>query len=67
MATPNMAPHCRWARISPAMVFGSLSGIIMVERAKVYGFTISFSEFSRAGAVVTVLTMAMAAVWLLVV
>jgi Na+/H+ antiporter NhaD/arsenite permease-like protein len=52
---------------SNLLVFGSLAGIIMVERAKDYGFTISFGEFSRAGAVVTVLTMAMAAVWLLVV
>jgi len=52
---------------SNLLVFGSLAGIIMVERAKDYGFTISFGEFSRAGVVVTVLTMAMAAVWLLVV
>jgi Na+/H+ antiporter NhaD/arsenite permease-like protein len=50
---------------SNLVVFGSLAGIIMVERAKAYGFTISFGEFTRAGAIVTVLTMVMAAVWLL--
>ncbi|WP_127752985.1 SLC13 family permease [Devosia sp. 1566] len=52
---------------SNLVVFGSLAGIIMVERAKDYGFTISFAEFSKAGAIVTVLTMAMAAAWLLIV
>ena len=50
---------------SNLVVFGSLAGIIMVERAKDYGFTISFWEFTRSGAVVTLLTMVMAAAWLL--
>ena len=50
---------------SNLVVFGSLAGIIMVEKAKDYGLKISFREFSTAGAIVTFLTMAMAIVWLL--
>lgn len=50
---------------SNLVVFGSLAGIIMVERAKDYGFNISFGEFSKAGAIITVLTMVLAAVWLM--
>ncbi len=52
---------------SNLVVFGSLAGIIVVEKAKERGLTISLAEFSRAGVVVTVLTMIMAFVWLLAV
>ena len=51
---------------SNLVVFGSLAGIIMVEEAKSRGMTISGTEFSKAGVVVTGVTMALAALWLLI-
>jgi Na+/H+ antiporter NhaD/arsenite permease-like protein len=50
---------------SNLIVFGSLAGIIVVERAAACGLRISFGEFTRAGAIVTFATMAVAAVWIL--
>lgn len=50
---------------SNLIIFGSLAGIIMVERAAAYGLKISFGEFTRAGALVTLATMAFATVWIL--
>lgn len=50
---------------SNLIIFGSLAGIIMVERAAASGLRISFWEFARAGSLVTAATMAFAAVWLL--
>ncbi|MBL8579885.1 MAG: transporter [Mesorhizobium sp.] len=50
---------------SNLVVFGSLAGIIVVERAAANGLKISFGEFTRAGALVTLATMAFATVWIL--
>lgn len=49
---------------SNLIIFGSLAGIIMVERASAYGLKISFGEFTRAGALVTLATMAFATAWI---
>jgi Na+/H+ antiporter NhaD/arsenite permease-like protein len=51
---------------SNMIVFGSLAGIIVVEQAAARGIRISFAEFARTGAVVTVLCMIMAVSWILV-
>lgn len=50
---------------SNLIIFGSLAGIIMVERAAAFGLKISFGEFTRAGALVTLATMTFATVWIL--
>ena len=50
---------------SNLIVFGSLAGIIVVERAAAFGHKISFGEFARAGVLVTMATMAFATVWIL--
>jgi len=47
------------------VVFGSLAGIIVVQAAGAHGIRISFSEFTRAGALVTLLCLALAAGWIL--
>ena len=52
---------------SNLIIFGSLAGIIMVERAAAFGLKISFAEFTRAGALVTLATMAFATVWILLI
>jgi Na+/H+ antiporter NhaD/arsenite permease-like protein len=49
---------------SNLVVFGSLAGIIVVEAAARQGIRISFGEFSRAGAGVALITMAVAAAWI---
>ena len=50
---------------SNLVVFGSLAGIIVVEAAGRQGIKISFGEFSRAGGWVALLTMVVAAAWIL--
>lgn len=50
---------------SNLIVFGSLAGIIVVERAAAYGLKISFGEFTRSGALVTFASMAFATAWIL--
>lgn len=49
---------------SNLIVFGSLAGIIVVEQAAASGVKISFAEFAKAGVPVTLVCMAMAAVWI---
>lgn len=49
---------------SNMIVFGSLAGIITVEQAALCGIKISFMEFFKAGALVTLLSMIMAAAWI---
>jgi Na+/H+ antiporter NhaD/arsenite permease-like protein len=49
---------------SNLVVFGSLAGIIVVEAAARRGIRIPFSEFSRAGGGVALITMAVAAAWI---
>lgn len=49
---------------SSMVIFGSLAGIIVVEQAKAKGITISFGEFARAGVPVSLVCMAMAALWI---
>lgn len=49
---------------SNLIVFGSLAGIIVVERAAACGVRISFGEFARAGVVVTIACMGLAALWI---
>lgn len=51
---------------SNLIVFGSLAGIIVVEQAARCGVRISFGEFARAGVPVTLVTVALAAVWILI-
>ena len=48
------------------VVFGSLAGIIVVEAAGRQGIWISFEEFARAGGWVALITMGLAAAWILV-
>jgi len=50
---------------SNLVVFGSLAGIIVVEQAARCGVRVSFMEFSRAGAPVTVCCLAIALVWIM--
>ncbi|MGH2343179.1 SLC13 family permease [Segnochrobactraceae bacterium EtOH-i3] len=50
---------------SNLIVFGSLAGIIVVEQAARCGVRISFGEFARAGVPVTVVTVLLAAGWIL--
>jgi len=47
------------------VIFGSLAGIITVEQSALFGVKISFGEFFRAGGWITLLTMLMAALWVL--
>lgn len=47
---------------SNMFVFGSLAGIIVVEQAKQYGVKISFIEFTKSGAIITILCMVIAAI-----
>lgn len=49
---------------SNMIVFGSLAGIITVEQAALCGIKISFMEFFKAGAMVTILSMIMAGAWI---
>ncbi len=46
------------------IVFGSLAGIITVEQAAANGIKISFGEFARVGAPVTIACMAIATAWI---
>ncbi|MBC2593064.1 transporter [Ruficoccus amylovorans] len=50
---------------SNMIIFGSLAGIIVVEQAAACGIKISFGEFAKAGIPVTLVSMALAAVWIL--
>ncbi|MFA7437705.1 SLC13 family permease [Castellaniella sp.] len=50
---------------SNLVIFGSLAGIITVEQSALFGVKISFGEFFRAGGWITLLTMLMAALWVL--
>ena len=50
---------------SNLLVFGSLAGIIVVEKSAAYGVKISFGEFSKSGGVVALLCMLLAAAWIL--
>jgi Na+/H+ antiporter NhaD/arsenite permease-like protein len=47
------------------VVFGSLAGIIVVEEAAKRGAPVSLAEFSRAGVPVSLISMLVAAGWLL--
>lgn len=53
------------AMASNAVVFGSLAGIIVVEEAAKRGAPVSLAEFSRAGVPVSLISMLIAAGWLL--
>jgi Na+/H+ antiporter NhaD/arsenite permease-like protein len=46
------------------LLVGSLSNIIIVERASAFGVRISFAEYARAGIPITLISMAFAVVWL---
>ena len=50
---------------SNIVIFGSLAGIIVVEQAGRRGVRISLAEFSRAGVPVSLISLAIAAVWIL--
>ena len=49
---------------SNLLVFGSLAGIIVIGAAAKRGIRIPFGEFSRAGGCVALITMAVAAAWI---
>jgi Na+/H+ antiporter NhaD/arsenite permease-like protein len=49
---------------SNLIIFSSLAGIIVVEVAKRNGIDISFGEFSRAGALVSLACLALAVGWM---
>ncbi|CAN0653944.1 arsenical pump membrane protein [Nitratireductor aquimarinus] len=49
---------------SNLIVFGSLAGIIVVERAAAAGIKISMREFCRAGIPVSILCIALALIWI---
>jgi Na+/H+ antiporter NhaD/arsenite permease-like protein len=49
---------------SNLIIFSSLAGIIVVEVAQRHGIRISFGEFSRAGALVSLACLALAAGWI---
>lgn len=53
------------ALASNVVVFGSLAGIIVVEQAARRGTPVSLAEFSRAGVPVSLISMLIAAGWLL--
>jgi Na+/H+ antiporter NhaD/arsenite permease-like protein len=53
------------AMASNVVVFGSLAGIIVVEQAARRGAPVSLAEFSRAGVPVSLISMLVAAGWLL--
>lgn len=53
------------ALASNVVVFGSLAGIIVVEQAAKRGAPVSLAEFSRAGVPVSLISMLIAAGWLL--
>jgi Na+/H+ antiporter NhaD/arsenite permease-like protein len=53
------------AMASNVVVFGSLAGIIVVEEAAKRGTPVSLAEFSRAGVPVSLISMLIAAGWLL--
>jgi Na+/H+ antiporter NhaD/arsenite permease-like protein len=53
------------AMASNVVVFGSLAGIIVVEEAAKRGAPVSLAEFSRAGVPVSLISMLIAAGWLL--
>ena len=46
------------------LLVGSMANIIVAERAASAGTRLSFTDFARAGIPVTLLTMAIAVVWL---
>lgn len=48
---------------SNLFTFGSLAGIIMVEQSALQGVKVSFGEFFRAGAPITLITMLIGAAW----
>ncbi|MDR2195664.1 MAG: hypothetical protein LBE50_03535 [Gallionellaceae bacterium] len=50
---------------SNALIFGSLAGIIVTEESRRSGVVISFRDFSRAGVPVAVLSLLVAAGWML--
>ena len=52
---------------SNLLIFGSLAGIIVVEQAAARGIHISFGEFARAGAPVTLACMIVATIWIVAV
>jgi Na+/H+ antiporter NhaD/arsenite permease-like protein len=47
------------------VVFGSLAGIIVVEAAGKQGIRISFGELTRPGGWIALITMGLAAAWIL--
>lgn len=49
---------------SNLVIFGSLAGIIVAEQARDHGVRIGFAEFSRAGLPTAVLTLGLAAAWI---
>lgn len=51
---------------SNLIIFGSLAGIIVVEESAARGIKISFGQFARAGVPVTIVTMVLAAIWILI-
>lgn len=51
---------------SNMIIFGSLAGIIVVEQAAAYNVSISFGKFAKAGVPVALLTLIMAAFWILI-
>lgn len=48
---------------SNLFIFGSLAGIIMVEQAARFDIKISFAEYTRSGALITLVTMLIAGTW----
>jgi len=50
---------------SNALIFGSLAGIIVAEEGRKRGITIGFAAFARAGLPASILCLALAAVWIL--
>ncbi|WP_228393566.1 hypothetical protein [Pseudomonas helleri] len=49
---------------SNLIIFGSLAGIIVVERAAGCGIKISFGSFAKSGVPVTLVTLLMAGLWI---
>ena len=50
---------------SNLVIFGSLAGIIIAEQGRVHGVRIGFAQFTAAGAPIALVTLAMAAGWIL--
>jgi Na+/H+ antiporter NhaD/arsenite permease-like protein len=51
---------------SNALIFGSLAGIIVAEEGRERGVTIGFGDFAKAGIPIALLTLLLAAGWLLI-